>query len=270
MTEETAIVPQETVYLGVLELSPETVISRASTIASALAEIIEDRKLYVNIGSGQHVVVEGWNTLGTMVGISPKEREVIKTIDDFGIVEYEAYVDLIRNTDGLIIGGASSICRTDENNWSNKPFYAVRSMAVTRATGKAFRLKLSWIMELAGFSPTPAEEMMDVVNGKARDVGPRMKNQWEQSILAKVMDLQLVKAKRYAVNILNQSPFTEIPFGELDMTEAIGYIVLRLQLKEILPDAESEERQRVANEAWEQGDNEEAIAKALELLGETT
>ena len=98
MTEDTAIVHQETVYLGVLEMSPETVITRASSIAKSLAEIIEDRKLYVNIGSGQHVVVEGWNTLGTMVGISPKEREVIKTIDDFGIVEYEAYVDLIRNT----------------------------------------------------------------------------------------------------------------------------------------------------------------------------
>jgi len=32
-------------------------------------------------------------------------------------------------------------------------------MAITRATGKAFRLSLSWIMQLAGFDPTPAEEI---------------------------------------------------------------------------------------------------------------
>ncbi|MBK8185727.1 MAG: hypothetical protein IPK63_23660 [Candidatus Competibacteraceae bacterium] len=34
-------------------------------------------------------------------------------------------------------------------------------MAQTRATGKACRLAFSWIMSLAGYEPTPAEEMPD-------------------------------------------------------------------------------------------------------------
>ena len=34
-------------------------------------------------------------------------------------------------------------------------------MAQTRATGKACRLAFSWIMALAGYEPTPAEEMPD-------------------------------------------------------------------------------------------------------------
>ena len=38
---------------------------------------------------------------------------------------------------------------------------ARRSMAQTRATGKACRLAFSWIMALAGYEPTPAEELPD-------------------------------------------------------------------------------------------------------------
>jgi len=97
---------------------------------------------------------------------------------------------------------------------------------------------------------------------------PRLKNQWEQKIIDKIMDLQLVQARPHAVNILNQSPFIDVPYGDLDMTEAIGYVVLRSQLKEEFPDIASDERAKVANAAWERGDNEEAIAKAIDMLGE--
>ncbi len=40
-------------------------------------------------------------------------------------------------------------------------------MAQTRATSKAMRIPLSWVMVLAGYSPTPAEEMTeDMVQSK--------------------------------------------------------------------------------------------------------
>ena len=42
-------------------------------------------------------------------------------------------------------------------------------MAITRATGKAFRLSFSWIMKLAGFQPTPAEEMVDTINAEREE-----------------------------------------------------------------------------------------------------
>lgn len=42
--------------------------------------------------------------------------------------------------------------------WAHSEF-SIRSMAQTRATGKVYRLALSWIMKMAGFEPTPAEEM---------------------------------------------------------------------------------------------------------------
>jgi hypothetical protein len=158
MSDQTALVPTEQVYLGSLALAPEAVVERATRIANALAKVIKERHLSKKIGPSEHVLVEGWATLGALVGISPKEREVKHLVDD-GIHEYEAYVDLVRTDTGIVVGGGSAICRSDEQNWRGKPQYAIRSMAITRATGKAFRLKLAFVMELAGFATTPAEEM---------------------------------------------------------------------------------------------------------------
>jgi hypothetical protein len=39
------------------------------------------------------------------------------------------------------------------------PFFQLRSMAQTRACAKAFRNVLAWVVVLAGYKPTPAEEM---------------------------------------------------------------------------------------------------------------
>ena len=46
-------------------------------------------------------------------------------------------------------------------------------MATTRATGKACRLAFSWIVTLAGFDPTPAEEITDQRDDPAAGRGLR-------------------------------------------------------------------------------------------------
>lgn len=98
-----------------------------------------------------------------MLGVLPREVGVTACEDG----SYEAIVELIRTGDGAVIGRASAICGTpDEPTWATRPAYARRSMAITRATGKAYRLGFSWIMALAGYEPTPAEEMTDVVDGE--------------------------------------------------------------------------------------------------------
>ena len=79
MTSE--IVPSEQVYLGSLALAPEAVVYRAAKIATVLADVIRKRHLSKKIGPSEHVLVEGWATLGALVGVSPKEREVHHTID---------------------------------------------------------------------------------------------------------------------------------------------------------------------------------------------
>jgi hypothetical protein len=157
MNEAVEIVPVvEEVNLGVIHVRAEDVVKRASAVATELAKVINDRKLYASIQSKKYVTVEGWNTLGAMLGVLPMERECHKVENG-----YEASVDLIRTSDGMKVGGSSAICTRDESKWATRDEYAVRSMAITRATGKAFRLGFSWIMKLAGYEATPAEEIID-------------------------------------------------------------------------------------------------------------
>ena len=46
-----------------------------------------------------------------------------------------------------------------ERNNMQKDRPSVYSMAQTRALGKAYRMALSWIVKMADYEPTPAEEM---------------------------------------------------------------------------------------------------------------
>lgn len=153
--------------LGALPTTgPVALIQQASDIAKELAKIIRDRRLASRIQGKEFVHVEGWSTMGAMLGVLPREVST-KRLEDGS---YEATVELIRINDGAIIGRASAICGVDEKDrqgkptWANRPEYARRSMSVTRATGKAYRLGFSWIMALAGYEPTPAEEMIDTTD----------------------------------------------------------------------------------------------------------
>ena len=146
----------EIVKLGAIEAtSPNDVVVRATGMAKTLADIITSRKLYTTINGKKYVQVEGWSTLGAMMGVLPREVEVVERENG----DFEATVELIRTSDCAVVGRASSIVSSDEKLWKTRERYARRSMAVTRATGKAYRLGFSWIMSLAGYEPTPAEEM---------------------------------------------------------------------------------------------------------------
>ena len=156
MKEENAIIQVEpNVQLGSLQVQETGVVARATAIADELAEIITSRKLFSNINNKKYVRVEGWSTLGALLGVLPVE-DAVKEHENG---DFEASVNLIRVSDGSIIGRGSAIVGSDEPMWAKRPRYARRSMAITRATGKAFRLGFSWIVQLAGFEATPAEEM---------------------------------------------------------------------------------------------------------------
>ena len=266
MNEETAIVPQDMVQLGALQVSPEDVVKRATRVAEALADVIKKKNLSVKIRNKEYVRVEGWSTLGAMIGVLPRTVSVIEIQE--GI--FEATVELIRTSDQAVIGQGIAECgsvdeidRDGNPIWSGRPRYARKSMAITRATGKAFRLGLAWIMELAGYSGTPAEEM-DFINGEARDITGRMENQWEKEVIDKLLDLQLVQARPHAVNILNRSPFMEVPYRELEIVEAVAYVIGWSRLDDKLS---SDEKQAAMNKAWNEDEKEELLDKAVEMLG---
>lgn len=149
-------------------VDPRQLLTTATNMANELAPVIQDQKLFTRIGSKNHVHVEGWTTLATMNGYLPWEVSNVEQEDG----SFVATVELRRMSDGKPIIRAQHECGSaDDKPWCNRPRPARRSMAVTRATGKACRLAFSWIMVLAGYSPTPFEEM-PAENGHPDSFGP--------------------------------------------------------------------------------------------------
>lgn len=144
-----------------------------------------------------HTNVEAWQTLATFLGVAivPEDPEPIR--DDAGNVKLTSYEvvkefypkgtkgEHIRNgsavververamvegaegftcrclvyKDGVIVGAGSSRCTRLEESWRSKPDYALEGMAQTRAIGRSMATPGRWIVTLAGYNGTPAEEM---------------------------------------------------------------------------------------------------------------
>jgi len=132
---------------------PVEVVRKATDVAKALSSVLEQRKLYKTIQGRKHVLVEGWTLLGTMLGVFPVVEWTRKTPEG-----WEARV-IARTMNGQTIGAAEASCSRDEKTWSTRDDYALRSMAQTRATAKALRGPLGFVVSLAGYEATPEAEM---------------------------------------------------------------------------------------------------------------
>lgn len=147
-------------------------ITVATKVASSLKNVIKTQGLSVEITNkkgqtNEYVTAEGWEVLGTMLGCTPYVEEVVELPKNGPIFVYKATVS-IRQGD-VVLSRASAIA---ERNKMQKDRPSVYSMAQTRALGKAYRMALSWIIKMAGYEPTPAEEMprfseRDVLEAKA-------------------------------------------------------------------------------------------------------
>lgn len=134
---------------------PVEVVQRATGVANALADVIREKGLSKNIQGKDHVLVEGWQLLGVMLGVT---AVCVETVPVEG--GYKATVEA-RTADGRVVGRADALCTKMEKfgPWKNADDYARLSMAQTRATSKALKGPLGFVVSLAGYAATPAEEM---------------------------------------------------------------------------------------------------------------
>lgn len=137
---------------------PADIVARAIEAANVLAPIIEDKKLYKVIGKDgkRHVMAEAWSALMGLLEVDPIV-EYCRRLEREDEIAYEARVLLVRN--GQTICAAETIASNKENATWSRSEQGIKSMAQTRALGKACRLKFSWIVVLAGYVPTAAEEL---------------------------------------------------------------------------------------------------------------
>jgi len=142
----------------------------ATNVANTLAPLVRNQGLVVtglnrSNKEAEYVTVEGWEVLGTFLGIVPVTTIIKEITNDKGrIVGYIARATLYQNPiieNDEIVGGtviARAEAQADRSGFQ-KDLFAIASMAQTRALGKAYRMGLAWVMKMAGFEGTFAEDM---------------------------------------------------------------------------------------------------------------
>lgn len=132
---------------------PMEIMKRTSEVAGALKEFVKSQGLTMKISNRDYLLVDAWQMLGTMLGVTPG-RVTTKPVED----GWEAIVELHDRT-GRVVGMGEAECLVSEKTWKNRDDYARKSMAQTRAVGKAYRNTFGFIAKAAGYEATPAEEM---------------------------------------------------------------------------------------------------------------
>jgi len=127
----------------------------AKKMANVLAKHITDNKLSANIAGHDYVMVEGWQFAGGLMGLFPQITEV----KEIAPMKWMATAQIINVKTGKIVSTGFAICSKEESKKRSFDEYAILSMAQTRAIGKAYRNYIGWIIKMAGYESTPAEEI---------------------------------------------------------------------------------------------------------------
>jgi hypothetical protein len=138
-------------------------IEHIKAFAKPLREYILANKLTSKILEKEWVNIEGWQFAGSAFGIVSRTLKCTEIVTGKeNEICYEAEVELINLRNSQQVGKVSAICSNQEPSKKYYQRYAIHSMAITRASGKAFRMMLGFIMKDAGFEVTPADEMDEV------------------------------------------------------------------------------------------------------------
>ena len=142
--------------LQLFSRSPKKALSQMQELVQVMSSKCQGKEFIAIINGKQYPKVEWWTTVAATLGLFPI---VIysRRLDREGELAYEARVE-VRYGD-RVVGAGEAMCSNKETRWSSADEYAIRSMSITRATGKCYRLPLSFLAVMAGLNPTPAEEI---------------------------------------------------------------------------------------------------------------
>lgn len=145
----------------------------------------------------RHLKVEAWTTVARFYGVAVRTGTPKYVTFDVGegkvVRGFEVEAQAILVSTGVVISTATAYCMSDEEKWGERPKYVwedqldekgrkiwvdgkcksvrrqvgmeavplfqLASMAATRASSKVCRHLFSWVVVLAGYSPTPFEEV---------------------------------------------------------------------------------------------------------------
>lgn len=159
---EAVVVPSEAIQKVdnvsmAIDRAPQTVLSEAHQAAKALQDVVSKKARKVMFNGEQYLEFEDLQTLGRFYGVTAGQEGDSEFCNIGGADGAKAKAVAMRG--GQIISRATAYCMRDEPNWKVKPWFQLASMAQTRANAKVLRNVLAWVVVLAGYKATPAEEM---------------------------------------------------------------------------------------------------------------
>ncbi len=128
-------------------------------MATVLKNYVVQQKLYANIKGKNYAMIEGWQFAGFLTGLNVIVDEP-KNLSNGTEIKWSATARIYQGE--KVVGIGYALCSSKEVSKKGFDEYAILSMSQTRAIGKAYRNKMGWVMKLAGFAPTPSEEMHKV------------------------------------------------------------------------------------------------------------
>jgi hypothetical protein len=163
---------------------PEEILIEAQQAATALQKRIAGKKKPVIFNGEQYIENDDWQMLAHFFNYAPK-IESTEFVQYGEIRGFKAVAVLLNERTSAVVGRGEALCLDEEDNWGtrtkyewqndprgggrkkvavgevNTPLFQLASMAQTRACNKAMSNKLKWVVSLAGYSTTPAEDMHD-------------------------------------------------------------------------------------------------------------
>ena len=144
--------------------NPAQAVAYAAQVSTQIASVLAEGNGYVTIQRKKHITIEGWQSLAAMTGHSV-EVQWSRPIEGMepngkGVRAWEARA-VVTDQNGRVVAAGESMADPAESAPWTKSNFSVRSMAQTRAMSRALSSRMRYIVQLAGFAGTPAEEMSD-------------------------------------------------------------------------------------------------------------
>lgn len=134
-----------------------------------------DQKKGLEKNGKRYIEFTEWQTLGNMYDVDV-ETYLIGPCIVHGDKGMHAKAEVIHTPTGKRVGYAEAMAFKSEKGKGGHTWNQIGSMAQTRAGSKAMKNAIGWIVELAGISSTPLEEMENIQPDKKGEESPLVKN----------------------------------------------------------------------------------------------
>jgi len=240
---------------------PAEVLREAREAALALKEVLDAKPDPVKINGEVYLEAEDWATVAAFFNCAAKTRAT-QPVQFGNVAGFEASADCVNLATGQVVSSAESMCLNDEERWSSRPRYEwmeasderakgkrinrkgggrvqvfmgdeqvplfqLRSMAQTRACARANKQAFSWVVVLAGYKPSIAEEMTGTEHPREREPvdSPRRRSTAKDEAPKKITEgaIALVKHRQHAKGV-----------SDLDLVNCLG-TVFGIEALEELP-----------------------------------